>query len=147
MRKSNAKVLKQHKPSNGMRATRVYKPMARSRITNGRGLLPNVDGRTFWCRRFRDLTALHTQDLGGDTNLSEAEKAILRRACCLVVELERMEMLFAQAGQASTEALEIYQRTANTLRRLLESLGLQRRTRDITPTLSEYLAGKEGHAA
>jgi hypothetical protein len=32
-----------------------------------------------------------------------------------------------------------YQRAANTLRRLLSTLGLQRRQRDVTPTLTEYL--------
>jgi hypothetical protein len=127
-----------HQPNNGMRVTRVYKPKARSRITNGRGLLPNVDGRTFWVRRFRDLLALHTRDLGGDAAISEAERAILRRGTCMIVELERMEMLFAQAGEATPHQLELYQRTANTLRRLLESLGLQRRARDITPDPLDY---------
>jgi hypothetical protein len=146
MRKSNAKGLKQNKLSNGMRVTRVYKPMARSRITNRRGLLPNVDGRTFWVRRFRDLLALHTQDLGGDSNISEAERAILRRAATLIVELERMEMLFAQAGEATPLQLELYQRTANTVRRLLESLGLQRRQRDMTPTVEEYVRSIEDAA-
>jgi hypothetical protein len=33
--------------------------------------------------------------------------------------------------------LETYQRCANSLRRLLEAVGLQRRPRDISPTLSE----------
>jgi hypothetical protein len=30
----------------------------------------------------------------------------------------------------------------NTLRRTLESLGLQRRSRDVTPSLTEYLSRK-----
>jgi hypothetical protein len=138
MRHSNVKAKRKDKPSNGMHVTRVYKPMARSRITNGHGLLPNVDGRTFWIRRLRDLLALHTQDLGGDDNISEAERAILRRAATLIVELERMEMLFAQAGEATPNQLETYQRVSNTLRRLLESVGLQRRARDVTPDPLEY---------
>jgi hypothetical protein len=36
--------------------------------------------------------------------------------------------------------LERYQRAVNTLRRVLETLGLQRRPRDITPSLPQYLA-------
>jgi hypothetical protein len=139
MRQSNAKGLRKHKPSNGVRVTRVYKPMARSRITNRHGLLPNVDGRTLWVRRFRDLLALHVTDLGGDANISEAERAIVRRAATLIVELERMEMLFAQAGEATPAQLELYQRTANTVRRLLESLGLQRRQKDVTPSVADYI--------
>jgi hypothetical protein len=51
----------------------------RSSITNGGRLLPNVDGRTFWVRRYRDLFALLVSDLGG---------------------ADAMEMQFAQAGEA-----------------------------------------------
>lgn len=37
----------------------LYKPRARSRITNGRGLLPDTDHRRAWVRRFRDVLSLH----------------------------------------------------------------------------------------
>jgi hypothetical protein len=60
-------------------------------------------------------------------------------ACVLTVELERMERQFALAGEASAEDLEIYARVAGNLRRLLEAVGLQRRARNVTPTLDEYL--------
>jgi hypothetical protein len=33
--------------------------------------------------------------------------------------------------------LDLYQRTASTLRRLLEAVGIQRRQRDVTPTLAD----------
>jgi hypothetical protein len=35
--------------------------------------------------------------------------------------------------------IDRYQRCSNTLRRLLEALGLQRRAKDVTPTLSRQL--------
>jgi hypothetical protein len=38
------------------------------------------------------------------------------------------------------EWVSAVQRTANSLRRLLESVGIERRARDITPSLGEYLA-------
>jgi hypothetical protein len=126
------------KPINGVRSVRLYRPKARTRVTNGRGLLPNVDGRTIWVRRFRDLIALHLSDLGGQDQASEAEKAIIRRIATLIVELERLEMCFAEAGQATDHQLELYQRTANTLRRLLESVGMQRRPKDVIP-IDQYL--------
>ena len=129
-------------PTHGVRSVRLYRPKARSRVTNGRGLLPNVDGRTIWVRRFRDLLALHLSDLGGSDQASEAEKAIVRRIATLIVELERLEMCFAEAGQATDHQLELYQRTANTLRRLLEAVGLQRRPKNVTPTLDQYLKAK-----
>jgi hypothetical protein len=97
-------------------------------------------GRSSWARRLRDLVALHITDLGGDMNVSEAERAIIRRAAVIIVELERMEHDFALSeGAPGLAELETYQRMANSLRRLLESTGLRRRARDITPSLREYL--------
>lgn len=78
-------------------------------------------------------------DLGGNGSVSAAERSIVRRAATLTVELERMEGAFALAGEASAEALDLYSRVAGNLRRLLESVGISRRPRDITPSLGEYL--------
>jgi hypothetical protein len=105
-------------------------------------LLPGVDGRSVWIRRCRDLIAEHVAELGGADNASAAERSIIRRACVMTVELERLEAKFALAGQASPDDLDLYSRAAANLRRLLEAVGLQRRARDVTPTLSEYLAAK-----
>lgn len=118
------------------------KPTHRSRVTNGSAVLPGVDGRSVWMRRLRDLIDLHVADLGGGDSVSAAERSIVRRAATLTVELERMEGTFALAGEAAPDALDLYQRTAGNLRRLLESVGLQRRARDITPDLSQYLTGE-----
>jgi hypothetical protein len=106
---------------------------ARSRLTNGSAVLPGVDGRSTWVRRLRDLIELHVQDLGGEDNLSEAEKSIIRRASTLTVELERLELQFARADGADPEALDLYSRTAGNLRRLLEAVGLQRRAKHMDP--------------
>jgi hypothetical protein len=48
------------------RSPTLAKPTARSRLTNGKELLPGVDGRSLWARRFRDVLALHLSDLGGE---------------------------------------------------------------------------------
>jgi hypothetical protein len=88
----------------------------------------------------RDLINAHLSDLGGADNVSEAEKSIVRRVATLTVELERMESVFAEAGEAQPDQLDLYQRTAGNLRRLLEAIGLERRSKDVTPTLQEYLA-------
>lgn len=118
------------------------KPTHRSRVTNGSAVLPDVDGRSTWVRRLRDLISAHVDDLGGDSAISEAERSIVRRAATLTVELERLEGRFAAAGQATIAELDAYQRAAGNLRRLLESVGLERRARNITPPLSEYVAAK-----
>lgn len=111
----------------------------RSKITNGKVLIAGVDQRSPWVRRAKDVIAAHIADLGGVDNTSAAERSIIRRASTLTVELERMETAFATAGEASPLDLEVYQRCANSLRRLLEAVGLQRRPRDVTPSLDEYL--------
>jgi hypothetical protein len=123
------------------------KAMARSRVTNGSAMLPGVDGRSTWVRRLRDLQALHIADLGGDQNVSEAERSIVRRAATLTVELERMEAGFATAGEAKPTELAVYTTTTNALRRLLTDLGLDRRARNVTPSIAEYSARKAAEKA
>jgi hypothetical protein len=118
------------------------KSKGRSRMTNGSQVVAGVDGRSTWARRMRDLIQLHLADFAGEDAVSEAKKSIIRRACALTVELERMESIFAVAGEALPEQLDLYQRTANSLRRLLEAVGLERRAKTIVPTLSEYLEAR-----
>jgi hypothetical protein len=115
------------------------KDRQKSRITNGSALLPGVDGRSPWVRRCKDVIASHLSDLGGVDNCSAAERSIIRRAAVLTTELERMESKFALAGEASADDLDAYQRCANSLRRLLEAVGLQRRARDVGPSLGDIL--------
>ena len=114
------------------------KDRQRSRITNGSALLPGVDQRCAWVRRAKDVIAAHLSDIPDPT---AAERSIIRRASVLTVELERLEAAFAVAGEADPETLDLYGRTAGNLRRLLEAVGISRRdARNITPSLSEYLA-------
>ena len=107
-------------------------PQQRSRVTNASKLLPNVDGRSTWVRRCRDLIELHVADLGGHDAISEAERSIVRRCAVLTTELEMLEQTFATNGQATDNQLDLYQRTANSLRRMLEANGLRRRARKVT---------------
>jgi hypothetical protein len=124
-------------------AVAATRPTSRSRISNRAAALPGVDGRSTWVRRLRDLIESHTSDLGGEDAVSEAERSIIRRIATLTVELERMEVEFAAAGSAQPDQLDLYQRTANSLRRLLEAIGLKRRARDVTPDPLEYAARTE----
>lgn len=114
----------------------------RSRVTNGRDLLPGVDGRSLWIRRLRDVMSAHIADLGGDDAISEAQRSIVRRIGTMTVAIEKLEAKFAQDGEASDRGLDLHQRMAGNLRRLLEAIGLERRSKDITPTLDQYLASR-----
>jgi hypothetical protein len=103
----------------------------RSRVTNGSALLPGVDGRSPWIRRCKDLISEFINvHLAGADNCSPAERAIVRRIAVLVTELERLEAKFAVNNEAMPDQLLLYGRTANTLRRLLEAIGLGQRQRD-----------------
>src|SRR5262245_28431687 len=120
-------------------STKQYgsKLTGRSKITNGTHLLPRVDGRSIWARRLRDLIALHVADYGGEGNISEAQRSLIRRAACLTTELELLEVQFATNGGAKTWQLDKYGRAANTLRRLLQSLGLERRAREVNASYDQ----------
>src|SRR5262249_47184872 len=119
----------------------------RTRVANGSQLWTGVDGRSLWARRASELLAAHISDLGGEENISEAERVLAKRVAVLVTELERRESAFAQAGQVDDGALAIYQTTVNTLRRTLEALGLQRRARDVGPSLNDILREGDGAAS
>jgi hypothetical protein len=109
---------------------RPVKNAQKSRVANGSALLPGiVDGRSPWVRRLKEQIADHLSDV---PDASTAERSIIRRCAVLEVELERLEAKFATAGEASPDDLDLYQRTAGGLRRLLEAVGLERRLRDVT---------------
>jgi hypothetical protein len=115
------------------------KPEARSRISNGSAtFLDGVDGRSVLARRYRDILAQLVSDMGGDP--SEAQSLIAKRAATLAVWRE-----LAEASMAKGEDLDIAEFTTatNALRRLLADLGLERRARDVTPHLHDYLGIRE----
>jgi hypothetical protein len=117
------------------------KPEARSRVGNGKTLLPMTDGRSVTARRFRDLFEDIAADLGGLDHLSEGQKQLIRRAAMLCAESERMEALAAR-GEAEFD-IDLYGMICDRLGRLFGRLGLERKSKDITPDLHIYLAGKD----
>jgi hypothetical protein len=118
----------------------------RSAVTNGqRAFVEGGDGRGPWARRMRDIIALYTSDLGGADAISEAKKSIVRRIATVTIELERLEAKFSVAERGPRpEDLDMYQRCANTLRRLLEAVGIERRAVDVTPSLQGFLDNLKG---
>lgn len=118
----------------------------RSRITNGRQLLPGVDGRSLWARLYRDTQQALTDHLGGDSRTSEPQRLLIRRCTALEVELLALESRFTQAREQGEEPqagdLDLYARLGNAQRRFLEGIGLQSVPRDVTPDLQTYLQGR-----
>jgi hypothetical protein len=112
-------------------------PKTRSRVSNGSAVLDNVDGRSAVARRYRDVLSELISDLGGDP--SGAQSAIARRAASLCVVCEQAEAEMLAGGILD---LAEFTTAANSLRRLLSDLGLERRAKDITPSLSQYLTSE-----
>jgi hypothetical protein len=100
----------------------------RSAITSGRQQFINGDSNSAWARRFHDIVVGLVSDAGGRDQLSEAEFAIAKRAAGLMCECERFE---AHLSRGDHIDLDRYGRAASHARRLLESLGFQRRARTI----------------
>ncbi|MDR3461710.1 MAG: hypothetical protein P4L76_05270 [Beijerinckiaceae bacterium] len=122
------------------RAATVDRPSRqRSSVTNGSALFLDGDNQSPWARRFNDLFTLHVSDLGPIEALSEGQISICRRVAAIETELERMEGTLSKGEEIDLDA---YSRIAGNLRRMLETLGIERRKRDVTPSLSEYLAMK-----
>lgn len=120
---------RRHKPDLSLKKVRAA-------ISNKSYFLPDVDLRGPWARRFRDVIVVHEDDLGGSEQLSEAQRALVRRISMLQLYCEILETRIAQDDfKVSRVRIESYQRVTNTMRRAIESLGLHegRKSRDITP--------------
>lgn len=120
-------------------------PISRSRVTNGSALFVEGNPNSAWARRYRDLIVEVAADLGGVEALSQAQQALIRRGATLSVELEMME---GRLSEGLPVDLDLYGRLASHQRRILESLGLQRTAKDVTPPdLKTYLAQRRKEAA
>ncbi|WP_294609341.1 hypothetical protein [uncultured Roseovarius sp.] len=111
-------------------------PEFRTRRGTGAVTLAGVDGRSMMARRFREITSGVECDLGGD--LTEAQKHLTARAACLACWCEEREAELARGQEFDAQG---YATISNALRRLLNDLGLERRARDVTPELRDYING------
>jgi len=121
---------------------------SRARVRAGQ-LLGGVDGRSWWVRRARTIIRELVADLGGLENTSAAKRAICRRIAVLEIELERLEHKFAMLPDdvaADPTDVDLYQRTSGGWRRLLETIGIERRPRDVTHQSLDEILAEDAHA-
>jgi hypothetical protein len=114
------------------------KAVARSRVTNGAGMLPNTDGRSAVVRRFRDITSAILNDQ--PEHCSEARLQLVRRFAAAACLAELMEARLANGEQID---IAEHAHLSSTLCRLAQRIGIDRRAKNITPSLSEYLTPQE----
>lgn len=112
------------------------KAVARSRVSNGTDVLPGVDGRSLVARRYRDIAAQIIADMGGIDRCSEAKLQLVRRFSAVAVLAEQME---ARLARGETVDVAEFSALASTAVRIAQRIGLERRARDVTPSLRDYL--------
>ncbi len=101
----------------------------RSKVTNGfkTFVIGGGDGRGPWVRRWKDLVNLHVGDLGGADMMTEFQLGLCKRAASLEIQLEQLE---AAMSEGQPVDLDLFGRLIGHLRRIAETLGIQRTMRD-----------------
>ena len=108
---------------------------ARSRVGNGKALLAGIDQRSLPYREYQDTVADLVSHLGGEP--TAVELAIAEEAAGLIVWCRSARSALLKGEKFDVAA---YTTGVNALRRLLADIGQERRLKDVTPTLTEYLA-------
>lgn len=115
------------------------KPEAKSRVSNGVDVLPNVDGRGLVARRYRDIAAAIAADQGGVDHISETQLQLIRRFAAAAVLAEAAEARLANGEQINIGEHALL---SSTLVRIAQRIGIVRRSRNIVPDLRDYLENK-----
>ena len=85
--------------------------------------------------RYRDVLGELVSDLGGDDLLSEAQRQLCRRATTLALQCEHWD---AAAASGESVDWDLYARTSGHLRRIFETIGLERRARVVSSPIVEH---------
>jgi hypothetical protein len=106
------------------------KAKGRSIVSNGKAaFLPGSATALRKARRYRDILAELIADLGGNSILSEAQRQLCRRAATLALQCEHWD---AAAADGAAVDWDLYSRTSGHLRRIFETLGIERKQRDVS---------------
>ena len=127
----------QRKPV-GSKPVRGRKVYGHSRVSNGRDVLPDVDGRSVIARRYRDITRAILIDQGGVEQCSESRQQLIRRFAAAAVLAEQLESRLANGEQID---IQQHATLSSTLVRLAQRIGINRVAKDITlPSVEAYVA-------
>jgi hypothetical protein len=126
-------------PPTNSRKVAGAKAHTRSRISNGRDILPGVDQRSRIARRYRDLVAEITADQGGADLCSESRKQLIRRFAAASCIAESFEAKLVAGGEIN---LAEFAQLSSTLVRLTNHLGLARVPRVVNGLVGEVIDGE-----
>jgi hypothetical protein len=116
--------------------TEPQKEVGRKRLLT----LDGLDQRTRAFQAVNKTIGAIEADLGGSDHLSYAERSLVQRCAILSAMLGDAEAAYL-TGQAIDPAN--YCTLVNAFRRTLETVGLKRVARDVTPSVAEYVAHLE----
>ena len=108
----------------------------RSSVSNGKTLLPGIDGRSPTARRYKDICAALVADSGGVDRCSEARLQLIRRFSAACVMAEEVEAALVNGEEISIAEHSLL---SSTLVRLAQRIGISRMPKNITPHLHDYL--------
>ncbi|MGO9049922.1 MAG: hypothetical protein ACLPXW_08405 [Xanthobacteraceae bacterium] len=118
------------------RADGPAKPRNKKRVRPQLLIRADLDNRTNAAKFFDRLVVAVQNDLGGCDNLSAIERALIEAFCGATVTLNDLN-----AKLLLGQTIDIGQHTAtvSAMVRVASRLGLQRRAREVGPSLQEYL--------
>jgi hypothetical protein len=139
---------KPYNPTASLTADRSL-PRAKAKGTAGKLRLQTIsqlDQRTLAAKRAHQLIAAISRDLtGGDTDqLTEGARQLVKHAAILGTMLESAEHAWLSGEPVD---LNSFYTALNSQRRILVTLGLERRAKDVSPNLAQYQAMKRQRRA
>jgi hypothetical protein len=115
---------------NGGKAVTTAKQRPARAKLRGLKTLECLDGRTLASKRANQLTRAIENDLGGSDQMTAGQRQLTQHAAVLGALIESDEVQWL-AGKAVD--LTMLFAAINSQRRILVTLGLERRSRDVTP--------------
>jgi hypothetical protein len=102
--------------------------------------LESLDRRTGAYKLTRAIIEQITSDLGGSDRISAGEGQLVQRAAVLGAMAADIEARWIAGSPIDPLCLATI---ANAQRRLLETIGLKRQARDVTPSLHSYMKARQ----
>ena len=126
-----------HKPSKA--AALKGRGQFKSRVSLGKDILPDVDGRSTIARRYRDIASAIVNDQGGVEQCSETRQQLIRRFSAAACIAEQMESALANGGSISvTEHCQL----SSTMVRIAHRIGIDRIPKSIDGIEEAFMQGR-----
>jgi hypothetical protein len=120
--------------NNVAKPTRLLKGR-RNRILNREA----IDGRTAVAKAFDSLVDAIHSDLGGEEQLSAIERSLVRAFAGAATTLEHTHCYILSGRPITGGTIAMHAMAVNAMVRVASRLGLQRRSKDVGPTLGDIL--------